>query len=114
MKKLLTSLLLATFLFPTSSAFAEDDGFLSVRLVISDCTTADDLNRMQGFMEDNGYRLEIEEAVYDDQGRLTSVRGSVDFKKSSGTFYAPDLSKAFVLVKKGLLGRMSIELQKVE
>lgn len=109
MKKLLLTLLL-TASFTISYA---GDGPLAIRLVISEHTTAEDLQSMSDFLEANGYSLDISAVEYNSEGGVKSISGAVDFNKSSGSFECSDLTKvSCIVIKKSLMNRMVIKLKK--
>lgn len=112
MKNLSLALLLMFCSLSFASPLEENpEGLLSVRLVFNENTTQADLHSMQEFMEANDYVLQIDELQYDEEGKLREIKGSVQFGDKSGSFYASDLSQSCLIIKKSLLGKLSIQIQ---
>lgn len=104
-------LLLLAALMPLAFAISGGGLWLDVRLTVSHATTAEDLNRMQEFMSDNGYELKLEELSYDAKGKLLAIKGTVDFGYCKGSFYAPNLQTSTVHIKKAFFDRLKISIR---
>lgn len=113
MKKLfLPGFLTLTLILSISAVGAKKP--LIIQLLISQTTTQADLDRQIEFMKANGYDFTIDYVRYNEKGGVEAICGEVDFKKGSGSFEADDLGGKCIVIKKGLLGQMSIQFKSQE
>lgn len=110
MKNLLCGLLLFTILSPGLASDIPANYFQHIRLVIDENTTPDDLARMQEFLDDNGYSMEIKEIEYHENGKLKRISGVVDMKKSKGNFEVDDMRGTVIIIEKTLSGGLNIDI----
>ena len=109
MKKLLLSGFLALlFLSPSISLAGEKPLIITLR--IDKTTTQEDLDKQVEFLAANGYSLVIDHVEYNADGGVKSISGKVDFNKTSGEFYNDDLGDNGIVIKKSLLGNITIHM----
>ena len=109
MKKVLLSVFLTAILGLTAAA-SEAGKPLIIQLIINQSTTQADLEKQIEFLQANGYDMLIEYVKFNQKGGVEAICGKVDFNKSSGTFETWNMGERSIVIKKGLLGQMCIEV----
>ncbi len=109
MKKIITTCIFA-LLFLSPSVLLAGEKPLIITIRIDKTTTQEDLDRHIEFMKANGYELVIEDVKFNEDGGVAAIKGTVDFVKSSGEFYNDSLGDHCIIIKKTLLGGMTINM----
>lgn len=103
------SLLLTALPLYSHTTSSEDKGG-SIRIVITPETTSEELDGYKEDMAEQGYELTIK-PIFED-GKLQSIRGSVDFGSGGSGNFCTGTNFTAVILQKKWLGGMSIEVKR--